>query len=381
MNQIDVAQGGTAKPEIVSLTSLRGIAALAVVLYHFDQFFEGNICIGCYTKIVGEGYLWVDFFFLLSGFILSHVHGDEFSNGSGAYGSFLSKRLGRIYPLHIFTLCVLLLPFFWTSYGPHDLRTPITFAKNVALIHAWGTTTRAPDMVWNYPSWSISAEWMAYLLFPALIIVGRRSKLAMAAMIVFFGIVSLDQLAPYLNKVHDHSFQGMTNSFGWLRCLVEFSAGIVLHRVYLLRPAILQSNVAFGSVFVALVTAMHFGLRDALIVVAMGGLLCSAALNRGVVQRLLSSRPLPFIGKISYSIYMSQIFVSVGVLKKMWSAEFFVGLSPLATIVVYLLACGAVILIASLTYYAIENPCRIMTLWLIGRVRQRQRGYLLDRGH
>src|ERR1051326_813364 len=105
--------------EIIPLTSLRGIAAMVVVFYHFGPFYSRNFSIEAHTLIISRGYLWVDFFFLLSGFVLCHVYAEDFLQGRVRFREFLGKRIARIYPLHLFCLLVLLIPFFGAS-GTRD---------------------------------------------------------------------------------------------------------------------------------------------------------------------------------------------------------------------------------------------------------------------
>src|SRR5205823_14590445 len=73
------------RTEIPPLTSIRGIAAMAVVIYHFRGNFADKFYLDGVTLLFSRGYLWVDFFFLLSGFILSHVHAEEFIRGPAPY--------------------------------------------------------------------------------------------------------------------------------------------------------------------------------------------------------------------------------------------------------------------------------------------------------
>src|SRR5258708_12529385 len=116
------------KTEIRPLTSIRGIAAMGVVMYHFQGNFGDKFYLDSTTLVFSRGYLWVDFFFLLSGFILSHVHAEDFARGLTPYRTFLFKRIARVYPLHVTTLVILLLPLF--SPVPHPLRSPSTASSS-----------------------------------------------------------------------------------------------------------------------------------------------------------------------------------------------------------------------------------------------------------
>src|SRR5215469_14862557 len=92
--------------EIAALTSLRGVAAVGVLLLHFRNQFGPTINPDRFTHFFVRSYLFVDFFFILSGFVIALSYGSMFSRGINLrdYIAFLIKRLARIYPLHIVLL-------------------------------------------------------------------------------------------------------------------------------------------------------------------------------------------------------------------------------------------------------------------------------------
>src|SRR3712207_4540408 len=101
---------------LTTLTPLRGIAALIVVIFHCNIMVNPFLPAG-YTHLIDNGWLWVDFFFILSGFILSYVYGESFEKGfsGSAYKKYLKARVARVYPLHLFTLL-------WTLIGALVIR-------------------------------------------------------------------------------------------------------------------------------------------------------------------------------------------------------------------------------------------------------------------
>lgn len=143
---------------IKELTGLRGIGALWVVLFH--------LTFGHDIAIVKLGFLGVDLFFILSGFVLSQVSKEIIVTPS-QYLEFLRQRLTRIYPLHLFVLCalaliVLTVPGFEDRYDVPRFE-PDAFVASLLLIQNWFYWLPA---CWNGPSWSLSAEWFAHLTFP-----------------------------------------------------------------------------------------------------------------------------------------------------------------------------------------------------------------------
>lgn len=145
-----------------NLTGLRFYAAFWVFLYHFFPVYTDLPKV----DLLEVGYLGVDVFFVLSGFILTYVYyGKFFVNKISIkdYYNFIIKRFAKIYPLH-FILTLIFIPLLFVGkYVFHQdaLKVyPNTLINNFLLIHAWGTTSHYS---WNFPSWSISAEWFAYL--------------------------------------------------------------------------------------------------------------------------------------------------------------------------------------------------------------------------
>ena len=178
------------REQIYSHTALRGIAALLVVFYHFG-FGAGSHFVFESAPFFRRSYLWVDFFFMLSGFIISFTH-PEFRARTRMkdIGLFLVRRFARVYPLHIVCLAYMVVFSGVTAlialHGGKPLSaewSPLGLQHLVAqifLLSAWGIV---PDVGWNIPSWSISAEMVAYLAFPVLAIVtgSRRAAPALSS--------------------------------------------------------------------------------------------------------------------------------------------------------------------------------------------------------
>jgi peptidoglycan/LPS O-acetylase OafA/YrhL len=252
---------------------------------------------------------------------------------------------------------VLLIPFLGAS------GTRVSFATNLLLLHAWGTDS---ELTWNYPSWSISAEWAAYLAFPAILAVFYRVALLYAVLLAGAGIFGLDALAAYLHPGPGHSFNDMSYSFGWLRCMLLFSMGVVIYRIYTARLSFLTSDWAFAAIAACVLAAMHFGAADIVIVFCFCGLLCVAAQNEGWPKKLLSRKPLYFLGLVSYSIYMTQALVQFA-FEQRPIILFVRGLSPEVAFLVYLAECVTVIAVATITYRIVELPGRAFVQSLVPR--------------
>lgn len=205
---------------IQNLTGLRGFAALSVVLLHIRYGDLAN-AYGALAILFQTRGLGVDIFFILSGFILAYVHGKDFADGIRPKGAiqFWVARLARIYPVHLFMLVItaFILPMH-RLYEWSPVDTAYTFYANLFLVHAWGVT---PDLTFNQPSWSISCEWAAYLIFPFLAFFTRRwGKISFSLL-----LLGLALYAPFLQP------NLLANGVWTIKCIVYFAAGYCTYQV------------------------------------------------------------------------------------------------------------------------------------------------------
>lgn len=282
------------RPQILSLTGLRGVAAVWVMLMHFREITPTRVWeYPVLDPLIANGAYGVDVFFVLSGFILCHVYADLFRNGVQIETArqFLSNRFSRIYPVHFATfsfMMALLAATLITSgdAGLPDRYDPLTILTTLTLTHAWIPGLQTPNM----PAWSISAEWFAYLLFPAL------------SYFLFYrkGVVGL-----YIGAGLALAFFQPLSNFCLTHVLSGFLVGMAAYR---LMPAL--SRIKFGRYTGCCVTAAILLWAQAAAPPVAVGLLLFAVLIPALtspddlVSRLLGARPLVYLGEISYSLYM-----------------------------------------------------------------------------
>uniref|UniRef100_UPI0007819222 acyltransferase family protein n=1 Tax=Aureimonas sp. AU12 TaxID=1638161 RepID=UPI0007819222 len=294
--------------DLKPLTSLRGIAAAMVVVYHYTGGFLPAIDIGPSTGLVARGYLFVDLFFVLSGFVMAHAYSAAFDRrvGLAAWGGFVRARLARVYPLHV----VILFGFLgletakWlATHVGYSVGTPFNeastagqFALNLLLLQTSGLLAFP---TWNGPAWSIGAEFLVYLAFPfvsvAILRSGRilRAGIAVAAVALLLAIseggANLDQTA----------------RLGALRCLAEFTLGMLAYRLYAeTAVARFAGTPAVVGAAAATLLALHFEAPDILVPLGFTAVILLVAANRGAAARLLSAPWLVTLGLVSYSVYM-----------------------------------------------------------------------------
>ena len=357
-----------------NLTPLRGLAAILVAVFHFEMAIGRFVPAGT-TMFFEKSYLMVDLFFVLSGFILLHVYGRAFDGvlKKGELRHFLVARFARTYPLHLFTLLLLVVIVrYLTNWGnpPIVLEQPRDILPNVFLLQSFGVSH---IYNWNIPSWSISAEWGAYLVFPFLALWISRQRKG-ATILLTVGVVAawccIEYVLPRKNPLNPaipvpHNLN-TTFDYGWLRGMAGFSAGMIIYQLYRLSGIgrVMGSDAVSALVLLLVAAGLHFAINDALVVVLFAAVVLNFALNDGGLHRICNNRVLQYLGDISYSIYLMQIFLQepfshgfrlpgvTGNARGRFNIDFWPGLGYC---MIYLLL---LVGIASVTYYVVERPCR-----------------------
>jgi peptidoglycan/LPS O-acetylase OafA/YrhL len=320
-----------------SLTPLRGIAALFVVMLHLTRGGADQSV----PAFLLRGYLGVDLFFILSGFVLTHIYVRDFLAGPSwrDIAAFLWARVARIYPVHVFILVVLVL-----GGAAEGVPRLVVLQNFLLLLVPW------PVAVINPFAWSLSAEWYAYLLFPFMVGWLWRCDGRLAAVLCVALLLGLDIFA----QISDF---GAVRYLMLARALPEFVIGVITYRAFSDRNLARhwQSDASVLAVAAALVVAMALMPHDDVVVVALFPLLLLAAVsNAGRATRLLNARPLRWLGDISYSVYLGQApALSIAlILSTTWLGPR-LGLTGLR-----LVSVAATLAIATLVHRTIEVPCR-----------------------
>ncbi|HXC54710.1 MAG TPA: acyltransferase [Rhizomicrobium sp.] len=308
--------------EIKALAGARAIPPLILVLYHYC---EGHHYRNFkpFDLLIGHGYMWVEFFFALSGFILTYVYGArvrEFWRGS-AYREFLIARLSRLYPLHLAMLLYILVimlilnaiahatggqSIYESAY--HPVVTFWTFVANLFLVQAWNIF---PYLSWNGASWFVSVEFLLCLLFPIYLVLARAGWLSAIGLIAA-GIAGL----AWLSLTGKHGLD-ITFHNGIFRGMSAFAVGVGMSVLYAKTKAFADTlpEIAISALQAAVLLWMGFGTfdngwshtpRDIYTVVPMLALVYALSFDRGFVARFLHSRTLQKLGEWSFAIYIGQ---------------------------------------------------------------------------
>ncbi|MCS6626377.1 acyltransferase [Roseibacterium beibuensis] len=341
-------------PDLRALTTLRFLAALWVVLYtawpHLD--------VGFVPVAVTKGYLGVEVFFVLSGFILSHVYLEAAGQGRAggfSYRGFLWARIARVYPLHLVTLAGMIalgagatIAGLTVSESLLDWRS---LPAHLSLTHAWGLASSA---AFNHPSWSISAEWFAYLSFPVFAFAAWRMR---QRPVLAAAVTAAAALAVYaaFEPVAGFSLTEATFLWGALRIVPCFALGCALYLIHRRAPVRRAGLIALACGAGLLVCA-SLALWDPLVVLFAGGLILGLGGLDNARAGPFASRAGVYLGEISYSIYMvcaPVLLLGVNVAARLTGAD-----DKKLHAIVWLAVLAAIPVAAALTYHLVERPAR-----------------------
>jgi peptidoglycan/LPS O-acetylase OafA/YrhL len=297
-----------ARVRFVALDSWRGICALLVVLFHVSPVVSSSLEASTFIR---NAYLFVDFFFVLSGFVLCHGYRGKISDRSDLR-QFVVRRFARVWPVHAFVLGAFLLAIIFVNYMPHPQDLALTWNENsysveailpsVLLLNAFGLQ----GSVWNGPAWSIGAEFYVYLLFAIVLMsVWRRFVVACT-------LLSIVALAVIFWRAPD--FMNSTWDYGAVRCVAGFFAGVVAYHCYerwgKCEP-IKATIIEIAAVIVVIAFVMCAGVGpDAVGVVSLaaplvfGAAVVVFAREQGLFAFALHARLFKALGRYSFSIYL-----------------------------------------------------------------------------
>lgn len=342
-----------------SLDAFRGVAALVIVLLHARHSFPT-----AWIPADEHIYLLVDFFFVLSGFVISHAYLQRLGTREDV-AVFITRRVGRVWPLHAVLMVVLLaielLKAIGNGLGVISLR-PFegfsdidNFVEGLLLFNSFGLTH---ELSWNVPSWSISAEMMAYLVFALMVYLALPLRITALALVALAIGVMVAAGAPGLTGTYE---------MGLPRGIAGFFAGCLTYSVH--SNARLRGPAMLWAVLELLVLAgviLFLSLAKESVLSYLAPLVFSLAVyvfaaDSGVISKVLRLDVFAFLGRISYSIYMTHFVIlgiivsAVRVLERM-APKVTAFDYPFENDLVVVLFVVIVLGVSSLTYKFIEVP-------------------------
>jgi peptidoglycan/LPS O-acetylase OafA/YrhL len=369
--------------QLPSLTPLRGIAALWVVLYHYcgTAQYLPNLDVTPHSYLISKGYLAVDMFFMLSGLVMTHVYYRAFSESVGRhYRSFLVARIARLYPLHVFILLLFVVTAaasqFMTGLATGSFESiPLTGPRSLSAIIANMFMLQglaAGELSWNYPAWSVSVEFVAYLAFPFALPAIMRAPNPVRLVL---GAVLLAPLA-WLAAHTKGDFDQWDGPITLVRCMPEFLLGTLLYFAFRDYGQRIWLSSDFGvlAALAATLIGLHVGAPDLLMVSLFAALILLSVSNTGVFAKLVNTRPLIWLGEISYSLYLVHGLIKFATSKGLGAAgiQHTAALSKDQSFALMMLMMALCILAASATYSSIETVWRRHLRALLGDGQNRE---------
>ena len=331
------------------IDGLRAVAVLPVVLFHAG------------VQGFGGGYVGVDVFFVISGYLITSIILAEQADGSFSLAGFYERRARRILPA-LFTVLLLCLPFAWLWMLPNLLQefadslvAVSTFVSNLFFMRLPGYFDSPAGLKPLLHTWSLAVEEQYYLFFPLFLLLCMRfARRLLVPALIAVALLSLALAQAGADTTQEGIFY-FTPARVWelmlgaLAALYHFPRGFVVHRPLIAQPAALLGLALIVFSVVIFDHDTPWPSIDTLVPAAGTALVILFASEATLVGRLLSWRGLVFVGLISYSLYLWHqpllAFARVRSIEEPGEA-------------LLLSLCLLALLLAILTWHFIERPLR-----------------------
>ena len=355
------------RPNFSLFAVWRLFAACLVMIYHFSTygppFFQQlNYDMECLTPLL-------DMFFMISGFLIWVHYADRVTSWP-SFKDFIFKRFSRLYPLHLMTLSFFCLVALAVNYGFVATEDPeryslIELVKELLLINAWGTSD---VLAYNYVSWSLSAEWFAYLAFPLLVFV--HARFGLLGLVIQLGLTILALEAATAFKLMPFPTWLDANTWGAYRVLADFTLGAMLAECARRYQLQVRSHLVPWGLFFLAMLMMITGLSRGYMTIAV------LALSLYVAARAEISRPeksgylKPFlpVANLSFGMYLWHPVLAVTMLSIGWRRI----LEPMDLVPFWFVLFAVMVITIVVAYISavfFENPMRKWMLNKAGKGR------------
>ena len=314
MRAISSSAFADTKPHYNILDGLRGVAAITVVCFHiFEAYATSHL-----DQIINHGYLAVDFFFILSGFVVGYAYDDRW--GKMGVLEFLKRRFIRLHPMVVLGAVIGAMMFYTQGCSVWDVSkisiTMLLFATilSALLIPATvGSEIRGVGEMYplNGPSWSLLFEYIGNILYALFIRKLPTKPLTALVIVAASGLAAFAIWGPYGDICVGYSMTGDNILGGSLRLIFAFSAGLLLSRVF--KPINIKGAFWIGAVAIVTISAIPRiggsenlwlnGLYDTICAVIIFPLLVYIGAS-GKTENKFTTRVCKFLGDISYPLYM-----------------------------------------------------------------------------
>ena len=301
------------RPIFHNLDALRGLCALLVALFHAVWTSHLHN-----MPVVLNGWLFVDFFFVLSGFVIAHTYWDRIRDWKSV-GSFVVRRFFRLYPIHITTFLACYVAIAVGQHFEHARATSATTLlwtpealQTILLVQGLGFSRPS----FNLPSWSISAEFWTYMVFAAELMIVS----ATLARIILVSIVGVAAFAFIYVLNYPHGlFTAL--EFGFPRCIAGFALGAMVNllwRTVIYQPSSTTVTIFLAILFVACWFVLLFVTVDnpwnCMVLPLFAAIVFVCASDTSSFFKTCLEMPfMRALGRVSYSMYMVHSTVLIAV--------------------------------------------------------------------
>jgi peptidoglycan/LPS O-acetylase OafA/YrhL len=360
------------------LDSLRALAAIGVIGWHYINHFGAAPLATLMAPFYRHGLLFVDFFFVLSGFVLAHSYWREGRRENIVRN--IGERVGRLYPLHLFLLLVAAAlqwtlvhhlhskPFMFTFNDRYDFVLHLLLLNSTGLEHGFG---------FNAASWSISTEFAVNILFFGAIALPKRyAKVCLLAMFIAGVIMVIAQDGGGCGELSHDLFGGacLVNN-GIYRTLAGFAVGVAAYGLHARtsgstaisgRESDLLGVLAIAATLAYFTGGQYVVYSDLAMTLFLFPLIVLATVRSRLLKRALNFAPLVYLGEISYSIYMVHFPLQIAVHTASVAYDFHIPFERPRYLIGFI---ALTIAVASITYFAIELPGKKAINSLFGKRR------------
>ncbi len=299
---------------IPSLVGIRGYLSLVVVAVHLAPFAVAMVPVTAafFLPVWHHGYVALDLFFVLSGFVISSGYARTFARGPGraTFGKFLWARLSRFYPVHLAVLAAMVAAVLVSrAIGreiPHGGNLTWDLLRQVTLTSGWGG---AHSLTWNGPVWSLSAEWACYLVLPLLLPLVQRLRTTAACVLGYLVACAIPLVVYSIIGFDDGT---ITYGMPLPRAFGAFLAGAALYQLTTVSDRIpawlgrVTGPLALVA-FLAIVVASNLGVSTMFALPLIGLVVPALAQRRGAVDRFLSTRVSMIGGEYSVALFLVHV--------------------------------------------------------------------------
>ena len=314
MAKISSAAFADTKPHYHILDGLRGVAALVVVCFHiFEAYATSHL-----DQRINHGYLAVDFFFILSGFVIGYAYDDRWKRMT--IKEFIKRRLIRLHPMVVMGAVIGAVMFYTQGCSVWDVTKVsigillLSMLLNALLIPmTTGFEIRGVGEMYplNGPSWSLLFEYIGNLLYVFFIRKLSTAALSVLVLLAAFGLGIFAIFGPLGDICVGYAMTGENIVGGFLRLLFSFSAGLLMSRLF--NPVCIKGAFWIGGISIVMLAAVPRiggsenlwmnGIYDTVCVVLLFPLIVWLGASGKTTDRV-TARICTFLGDISYPLYM-----------------------------------------------------------------------------